>query len=76
MIYSPIPPEVIWEGALNYSPKLEKIKINNIEVEVEPLNLNQARIVRIFSTDPYDYLDNAYQPGSIINLGPQSISNP
>jgi len=76
IIYSPLPPETIWEGWDNFYPELQEIKVGNLTLQVEVLSFNQARIVRLLSTNPADYLDSPYQPGCILNFAPRSIYNP
>jgi len=38
------------------------------ELVVENCGQNQVRVVQLRSTDPMDYLNSKFQPGSIINL--------
>jgi hypothetical protein len=75
-LYTPLPPELIWEGQENFCPRLQEIRIGHITLEVETAGPNQARIVRLISTDPADYLSGPYQPGAILEFGPKSVFNP
>ncbi|BCV21158.1 YlzJ-like family protein [Moorella sp. Hama-1] len=75
-VYSPIPPELIWEGMDNFCPQRQELKVGEVTLEVEPLGFNQARVIRLISTDPADYLNSPYQPGCIINFAPESITDP
>ncbi|MGI9860337.1 YlzJ-like family protein [Moorella naiadis] len=75
-VYSPIPPELIWEGMDNFCPQRQELKVGEVTLEVEPLGFNQARVVRLISTDPADYLNSPFQPGCIINFAPESITDP
>lgn len=43
-------------------------------MQVEPVEAPYARLLRIFSTDPQDYLDPRWQPGSTISLAADDIS--
>ncbi len=73
--YSPLPPEIVWEGWEKQN-KLQEIVVNGLTLQVEALAFNQARVVRMISTNPADYLDSPYQPGYILNFAPNSFSNP
>lgn len=74
LIYSPMPPELIWEGYDEFKPQYEEINLDGILIQIEPLGNNHARVVRIFSTDPPDYLNSLYQPGNIIRYELQNSS--
>ncbi|AZR72429.1 hypothetical protein BBF96_02875 [Anoxybacter fermentans] len=72
MHYSIIPSEIIfdeWDGEeLN---NYQEITFENRRFIVEPLEKNQAKIVQLLSSNPYDFLNRRYQPGSIIKFSPQ-----
>lgn len=72
-IYSPMPWELIWEGVENFNPNYQEIKIGRLTLEVETLSLNRARVVRLISTDPADYLDSPYQPGAVLEFIPKRV---
>ncbi|WP_338834836.1 hypothetical protein MHLNE_11310 [Moorella humiferrea] len=72
-IYSPMPWELIWEGAENFYPNYQEIKVGRLTLEVEPLSFNRARVVRLISTDPADYLDGPYQPGAFLEFVPKRV---
>ncbi|CEP66809.1 YlzJ-like protein [Moorella glycerini] len=69
-IYSPMPWELIWEGAENFCPRRQEIKVGHLTLEIEPLSFNQARVVRLISTNPADYLAGPYQPGAVLEFAP------
>ncbi|GEA19863.1 MAG: hypothetical protein PWR22_82 [Moorella sp. (in: firmicutes)] len=75
-IYSPMPWELIWEGAENFCPRRQDIKVGHLTLEIEPLSFNQARVVRLISTDPVDYLAGPFQPGTILEFTPRRVFNP
>ncbi len=64
VIYSPMPVELMFPSQIptnrHYIQKEGRL------MEVELLDFNQAKIVRIISTDPRDYLDDKYQPGNFL----------
>jgi len=71
-----MPPELIWEGMDNFCPQRQELRVGRLTLEVEPLGFSQARVIRLISTDPADYLDSPYQPGCIINFAPESVIDP
>lgn len=73
IIYSPMVPELIWEGADQFWPNYQEIKMGRLTLLIEPLGFHQARVVRLLSTNPADYLYSPYQPGKIISFIPGSI---
>ncbi|OIQ08850.1 hypothetical protein MOOR_15110 [Moorella thermoacetica] len=75
-VYSPLPPELIWEGMDDFCPQRQELRVGRLTLEIEPLGFNQARITRLLSTDPADYLYSPYQPGCIISFAPKSIIDP
>lgn len=38
-------------------------------VTLEIIDMKQARVVGIISTDPMDYLNSQLQPGSVVEIG-------
>lgn len=50
-----------------------EIELEGVQMQIEPINLTQGRIVRIFSTDSQHYLNARWQPGNIIHFSPQNI---
>lgn len=66
ILYTPNPQELF-----------ENIKTNEIvniklpsggSMNAEALDFGQLRIVEIISTDPMDFMDSKYQPGTVIKL--------
>ncbi|MDR6552757.1 YlzJ-like family protein [Paenibacillus qinlingensis] len=75
--YSVIPMEVIFEGFDAFSPQYLDIEVDGFMMQIEPLSGYQARIVRLYSCNPQDYLNDQYAPGTLISYRPQieAISN-
>lgn len=69
--YSVIPMEVIFEGYDSFSPEYVDIQQDGFMMQIEPLSGYQARIVRLYSCNPQDYLNEYYAPGTIISYRPQ-----
>lgn len=67
MLYTIIPYELIFEHR-------DEINSNYLETEVDGkmllLEKNQSsyKIIRLYSTNPNDYLENKYMPGNTIDL--------
>lgn len=67
MLYTIMPPEIVWEnfGKLN---AVQKINLNGRSLFVERISVNTAKIVKLESSDPQDYLKPEYQPGKLIEF--------
>ncbi|NPV42941.1 MAG: hypothetical protein HPY70_02995 [Firmicutes bacterium] len=66
--YAAIPIELVFENIENNYPNFQEIDCNGVKLIVEPFKFNSWKIVRIISSNPYDYMNPLYQPGNIINL--------
>ncbi|HET7629113.1 MAG TPA: YlzJ-like family protein [Bacillales bacterium] len=51
---------------------LRYVEFGGRRLLVEPSSTDGYKIVRLFSTDPQDYLNVRFQPGNIIPMRPQS----
>lgn len=69
LIYSVIPPELLVAGLENNSKGFEEI-IDGVKVQIEPIGENTARINRILSTNPQDFLNPKLQPGQLVSYIP------
>ena len=67
MMYTVVPLEKVFEGIENIQAP-EEIIYNGVTMQVELLDRTQARIVRLISPNPSDYLNAEYAPGTIIRL--------
>lgn len=67
MLYSVISHEDIFADFEKELPKTKEISINGLILELELLSEFQAKVVRVISSDPQDYLSSHHQPGSIIH---------
>jgi len=65
LLYTAIPLELVLEG-IDKTYDYKEIEINGVKLLVEPLDINRSRIVRIMSTNPQDYLNPEFAPGSIL----------
>lgn len=72
MFWTIMPLEIVFEGS-DLPPLYVEIPWRNGgSLMVEEIGHNQARVVRLISTNPSDYLDPAVQPGSIIHYKAES----
>ncbi len=63
VLYTTMPLETIFPADIS---ERKIIHQGNQMVEIEPFDYNKARIVRVISTDPQDYMEESLQPGTII----------
>lgn len=69
ILYTPVPQEAILMQAWGESPELVEVEIgDNKRILVSPIDQRRGRVVRLLSTDPDDYLDYRWEPGSIVPL--------
>lgn len=68
MLYTIVPYEEIFSG--EYEPKLVEVVRGQMRLQVAPDGRGTARIVRVISSDPNDFLRPAYQPGEMIQIYP------
>lgn len=70
--YCAMPMEVV---AKNEDPSVYEnmeIQWNGVTMLVQPCGTNEARIVRLISPDPYDYMNPAYAPGQVLRFLPET----
>jgi hypothetical protein len=67
-LYTIMPFEKVFEGFAEYSPEYLELDVNGMTMQVEMISPNRAKIVRLFSPIPADYLNPNYSPGSLIEL--------
>ena len=69
-LYTPYSAEEIFYSVswAQQSNKNKIVEISGIKMEIEFLDEGEARIVRIVSTNPSDYLHAKYQPGSMLKM--------
>jgi hypothetical protein len=69
-IYSIIPMEVIFAGMEQQTYNYVDVVVSGIPMQVERVGVNQAKVVRLLSCRPEDYLNSAYTPGTMIYYQP------
>lgn len=69
--YSIIPLETVFENFEQMEKQqLQEITINGVTMVVEPLEGREAKIVRLISPNPQDYLNPQLAPGQKIIFHP------
>lgn len=68
ILYTPVQLELVLEGfdKTKY-PEYREVKYKGVPVLVEEAGFGRKRIVKLLSTDPFDYLKPEMAPGSIID---------
>jgi hypothetical protein len=69
-IHSIMPLEVIFAGLEQQTCNYVEVIVGGISMQVERVGINQAKVVRLLSCRPEDYLNPAYTPGTIIYYQP------
>ena len=67
ILYTVIPIETVLEG-LSEERSFVDVQIGNVTLVIEPISLDEAIIVRMISTNPYDYLNPSFSPGRSIHM--------
>jgi hypothetical protein len=73
VFYTIVPDELLLDG-FHAERRFITIFRGGLLMEVEPVEAPYARLLRIFSTDPQDYLDPRWQPGSTVSLTAHDLS--
>ncbi|AAM24602.1 MAG: hypothetical protein XD49_1963 [Caldanaerobacter subterraneus] len=68
MLYTIIPYELIFEKREDVPVSYIELKMGNKQLLVERVSEGKYLIRQMYSTNPFDYLDKNYSPGSIITL--------
>lgn len=67
ILYTPMQLELVLEGFDNTKyPDYKEIQYKGVPMLVEGTGFGKQRIVKLLSTDPFDYLKPEMAPGSII----------
>ena len=62
-----MPIEMVIEG-IEKKYEFKEIEIDGVKLIIEPINVNQGKIVQLLSTDPQDFLNPNFSPGKIITF--------
>lgn len=70
ILYTTMPQELIFQENNDAYLKQTIIEVNGLSLVVEPISNDQCRVVQLLSTNPNDFLNNAFAPGSVLMLKP------
>lgn len=71
ILYTVMPIETVLEGLQPEDRRtFRDVPVGGVRLLVEEMSPGSGRIVRLLSTDPRDFLDPRYQPGSCLRLPP------
>ncbi|WP_281887547.1 YlzJ-like family protein [Paenibacillus sp. YYML68] len=75
--YTIMPLEAVFEGydKLEEATPAMEVVINGVTMQVQPINTQQAAIVRLISCNAQDYLNPQYAPGRLIEFQPVCSSH-
>ncbi|MEB3102628.1 YlzJ-like family protein [Ferviditalea candida] len=71
IIYTIMPEDLLFQGMDDERGPYLEIEIDGVTMQVEPVNPQQAKIVRLISPVPEHYLNPKYAPGSMIEFSPR-----
>ncbi|WP_374049713.1 YlzJ-like family protein [Paenibacillus larvae] len=60
-------PEDVFRDWDKQKPEYRDVKINGVDMQIETLPEGKAKIVRLYSCNPLDYLDSSLHPGTVIS---------
>lgn len=67
ILYTPMQLELVFEGFDNTRyPEYKEVEYQGVPMIVETLGSGRQKIVKLLSTNPFDYLKPELTPGSII----------
>lgn len=70
-LYTVMPEELVWQsGDMDELHSTIEIQMSGLLMQVQPMDKNQAKIVRLLNCELTDYLNPQYAPGSIISFVP------
>ena len=67
MIHSIVSDEMLYAGLDQITAPVE-MQINGVCIQMEWISNNQARVCRLLSPNPNDYMNEKYAPGQIITF--------
>lgn len=67
ILYTPLPLEQVLEG-MDKKYNYKEIDVEGVKLLIEPIDIDQGKIVRVISSNPQDFLKPNLSPGSIIKF--------
>lgn len=71
-----LPEELIFEGMDLANYDFSEVNVDGIQMQVQFVNSTQAKIVRLLSGNPNDYLNHSYAPGMLVDFLPRTGKRP
>lgn len=68
ILYTIVPPDQLWAAPVGPSSPVMEIAAGTVRLLVQPLDPRRARIVRLISPNPNDFLRPQFQPGRILEF--------
>jgi len=62
-----MPIELVIDG-IDRKYEFKEIEVDGVKLIVEPVSVNQGKIIRLISTDPQVFLNPKFSPGNIITF--------
>jgi hypothetical protein len=73
-IHSIIPDEVIFHNAEDSDYRFTDVAVDGIPMQVQFFGEAVAKIIRLYSANPNDYLNPKYAPGTVVRFAPATRS--
>lgn len=70
--YTPLPLESVFEGWDKPRSAAKEVVVKGVTMLVEPVNESEAKIVRVISSNPQDFLNPSFSPGKTISFFPSA----
>jgi len=67
VLYTSMPIEMVIEG-IDKKYEFKEIEIDGVKLIIEPISMNQGKIVQLLSSNPQDFLNPNFSPGKIITF--------
>jgi hypothetical protein len=68
ILYTVMPMEMMFEPAMSDFEKQSLIEVRGIPMLVEKIDGDNCRIVRMMSTDPFHFMNQDLQPGTVLKM--------
>jgi len=62
-----MPLEMVLEG-MDKKYEFKEIEIDGVKLVIEPISINQGKIVQLLSSNPQDFLNPNFSPGKIVTF--------
>ncbi|NLO88951.1 MAG: hypothetical protein GX088_01245 [Clostridia bacterium] len=66
VIYTLVSPELLLYDD-SVKPQFKEIKMGEVTLQIEDQKDGTAKVVRLISSNPQDYLNMRFQPGTVLN---------